>query len=792
MPKTTRRMEDAFQTRVLALVLAVATLGACVLAALNLQRESTFDVPSDGIWWVEAGGGGLRAERVPPASPGERAGIRKGDILQAVNERPTPRLAPYVRETYRSGTWSHATYNIARALNGSSPAHPSFAHLDVQVILEPADHSINQPLRLIALVYLSIGLYVLFRRWTAPKSTHFFIFCLVSFVLYTFKYTGQLDTFDWTIFWLSTLAGGLQPALFLHFAVTFSENPATDPARWRHRALVALLYLPGFLLVALQVAAQQVWSATEILRHRLDQIALGYLALYYVIAAVVFSTRYRRAQQPLQRQQLKWLTRGTLIAVIPFTALYVIPYLADWTVPVVVVKLSGLSLLLIPLTFSWAIVRYRLMDVDLIFKRGVTYTLATAAIVGFYFGVIGLTAEVLRSRLQSLGTWSLLAAIMVTGLLFDPLKRQIQARVDRVFDRKRFDYRETLVDFGRGLNSQTDLRALLDAIVERLPQTLLVTRVAVFLDAADDGTRATHPFQLAAAHGLTNLQPVDLPTLDMGFFDFDRFGAENHLFFENPHHAIALPEQQRHTVSRLDLNYFLPCRVANREGSGTRTVAVIGLGRTNDGDFLSSEDMEVLESLAGYIGIAIQNAKLYSRLEDKITEFERLKEFHENIVESINIGIFAVDLDDRIESWNAQMETMYATPRVDALRQPLSAIFPPDFLARLDTVRDDVDTHTLYKFPIALPSGETRTANIAIASPRHPRLRQDRPHHPGRRHHRPHPVGVAAHPGGEALLHRSVSRRGRPRGQHSPRRHLLLHANAHQAHARRRQGRPRP
>ncbi|RXH56090.1 ATP-binding protein [Granulicella sibirica] len=707
-------MKDAFQTRVLALVLAFATLGACVLAGLNLSSESTFLTPSDGIWWIEAHGG-LRAEQVPVGSPGERAGIRKGDILQAVDDRPTLRLAPYVRETVRLGVYSRASYSIARELNHTAATAPSYAKLDIQVILEPTDRSAYQPFRLMALVYLSIGLYVLFRRWTAPKSTHFFVFCLVSFVLYTFRYTGQFDALDWIIFWSSIVASGLQPALFLHFAVSFSDTPGAGRHYLRRRALAALLYLPGLFLVGLQIAAIQLWSATEILRHRLDQIAVGYLALYYVIAAVVFSLRYRRTQFPLQRQQLKWLTRGTLLAVIPFTILYVIPYLADWSVPALLVKVSGLSLVLIPLTFSWAIVRYRLMDVDLIFKRGVTYTLATAAIVGLYFGVVGITAEILRSRLQSLGTWGLLAAIITTGLLFDPLKRMIQARVDRLFDRKRFDYRETLVDFGRGLNSQTDLRALLDAIVERLPQTLLVTRVAVFLDANDDGTRRKHPFVLAASHGLHNLKPEDTERLDMGFFEFDHFGAANHLFLENPHQALSLPEPQRQSASRLDLNYYLPCRVANREGVGTRTVAVIGLGRTNDGDFLTSEDMELLESLAGYIGIAIQNAKLYSRLEDKISEFERLKEFHENIVESINIGIFAVDLGGHIGSWNTQMETMYGIRRSEALNQPLSAIFPDDFAARFDSLRDEVGTHTLYKFRVTLPSGEARIANIAIA-----------------------------------------------------------------------------
>ena len=64
----------------------------------------------------------------------------------------------------------------------------------------------NQGLRLIALIYLGIGLYVLFRRWTAPKSTHFYIFCLVSFVLYSFHSTGKHNAFDWTIFWGNVVA----------------------------------------------------------------------------------------------------------------------------------------------------------------------------------------------------------------------------------------------------------------------------------------------------------------------------------------------------------------------------------------------------------------------------------------------------------------------------------------------------------------------------------------------------------------------------------------------------------
>jgi PAS domain S-box-containing protein len=721
-------MKNEFQTRILAVVLAAATLAACVFAGLNLYYESNYTVPTDGVWWVEApaaGPAGLCARQVPVTSPGYSAGVRQGDILLSVDEHATPRVAALERQFFRVGALGTTNYSVLRAPVGSNSGPCTVPAgtkpFDIQVILAATDRTINLGYRTIGVFYLGIGLYVLFRRWTAPKSTHFYLFCLVSFVLYAFKFTGELDAFDQMIYWSEILATALQPALFLHFALTFSDSAPDPRRRWRRRFLASFLYVPGLALIALQVYAMRFWEATELLKVGLEKISLAYMAIYYLAAAAIFFGRSRHAENPLERQQLKWLTRGTFVAVIPFTLLSVIPFLLDRVVPLAFANLVPLSLVFVPLTFAWAIVRYRLMDVDLIFKRGVTYTLATAALVGLYFGIVAVTAEIVHTGLPSLKIWGLLAAIVASGLIFDPLKRAIQARVDRIFDQKRFDYRETLVDFGRSLNSQTDLRALVDSIVERLPQTLLVTRVAVFLasDADTDVRPAEHPrFELAASHGLTNLVNSDLRNLDVSFLDFDAPDAYTHVFLENPQQVIRLPEAERHTAARLDLNYYLPCRVANRNGPGTRTVAIIGLGRTNAGDFLSSEDMEVLESLAGYIGIAIQNAQLYRRLESKINEFERLKDFNQNIVESINIGIFAVDLEDRVESWNAQMEVLFAIPRADALRRPLAELVPQEFMERFAAIRHDPSvhgTHNLYKFRLALPTGETRTANIAIA-----------------------------------------------------------------------------
>ena len=679
--------------RIAAIVLAVLTLAAVVFASINYSHESHFQLPTDGVWWAESNGG-LIAQKVLPGGPGERAGIEAGDLLTAVNDHPVHRIASLQRQIFSTGIYSKAVYTVTR----------SGVRLEITVILVPRDPgTINYGLRLIALFYLLIGLYILFRRWTAPRSVHFYIFCLSSFVLYAFIFTGKLNLFDWIIFWGNIVAGAAQPALFLHFALTFPEPNRT----LGRRRLAWLLYLPGIALIGLFVAAIRFWSATELLLHRLNQVALGYMTVYYIAAALVFVINYRRADNPLTRQQLKWLSRGTLLAVVPFTLLYAIPYLVSGPASASLLSQAGvLCLVFLPLTFSYAIVRYRLMDVDLIFKRGVTYTLATGALVAFYFGVVAFAGEVVHTKLPSAGGWGLAAAIIVAALVFDPMKRAIQDRVDRIFDRKRLDSRATLVEFARSLNTQTDLSALLEALVDRLPRILQVARVGVFLD---DETGHLQHYRLAASHGIPAMVQSLAENLDTAFLRFDGLEDGSHIFLESTQNAPHLPDGQQRAIQLLDLNYYLPCRVQQR------TIAVLGLGRTTNGDFLSSEDVELLETLASYIGIAIQNARLYARLEEKIAEYEQLKEFNENIVESINIGILAVDLADRIDSWNAQMESMYAVERSEALGGPLANLFPPDFMVEYERVKNDTGVHNLYKFQLATRTGEIRTANITIA-----------------------------------------------------------------------------
>ena len=743
------------------LALALVTAGLFALACLNLSQESHFQQPDDGVWWREVPGG-LQAEKVLPDMPGQRAGIRADDLLTGAQVMPdTP--AQRSDRNDRSDLETQDLLNGVNALSSGSPPHKGIPPKDltpiannttivhladlehvlydtgiygkasyaitrggialdtpVVVIPEPMDRSLPLGLRVIGIIYLAIGIYVLFRRWTAPRATHFYLFCLASFALYALKYTGKLDALDWSVFWCNVLAESLQPALFLHFALSFPEERLKNI---RRRVLLPFVYAPGAVLLGLWIWAIETRQATGLLLHKLNQTATGYDAVYYIFAATLFVRSYSLSNTPLQRQQLKWLTRGALLAIVPFTLFYAIPFLFDRTIPGLIPgKLSdaaALCLVFLPLTFSWAIVRYRLMDTDLIFKRGVAYTLATGLILGASYGAIAVIAVLAHNGMPAaVREWGLGFTIVLLAAVFDPLKKRIQGWVDRAFDRHRYDYRQALVDFGRGLNSETNLSALLDSIVERLPRALLVARVAVFLaddsvDTSSHESRKPGALRLAASHGLPAETRTAHHRLALGFLDFDQATPHSHIFLENAQASLHLPLDQQRTAALLDLNYYLPCRV--QDGSATRTIAVIGLGRTIGGDFLSSEDVELLESLASYIGIALQNASLYARLQEKITEFERLKEFNENIVESINVGILAVDLDDRVESWNAQMEAMYALSRAEALGQALSSVFPREFVEALEGFRNEPGVHHLYKFRLTTRAGELRTANIAIA-----------------------------------------------------------------------------
>src|ERR1700729_685877 len=225
-------------------ILTVLTIAAAIAAALNYQQIHRFRLPDDGVTWVDRsvpnGQNLVRALRVLPNGPGDRAGIRADDTLESIQGAPIRSTSDVPQRLAYVGAWAKAAYVVRR----TSRATGVSVDVPVSVIVGEAVRGFAISWQyLVGVFYLAIGLFVYFRRGSAYKARHFYIFCLTSFIFSCFHYTGKLNVFDQVIYWGNLIAGWLAPALFLHFCLTFPESRA-----WYRSWVAPLLYVPGAIL----------------------------------------------------------------------------------------------------------------------------------------------------------------------------------------------------------------------------------------------------------------------------------------------------------------------------------------------------------------------------------------------------------------------------------------------------------------------------------------------------------------------------------------------------------------
>ena len=235
---------DHLKLRLGAIFLALATVAAVSFAIINLQQRMLFDVPDDGVSWVDSPSG-IQAFAVAENSPAARAGIKAGDILLAVDGLAVHRALDVTKRLWSVGVWGQLRYELERT--GES--------FQASLIVEPAPKpvTIENYLRAVGLLYLFIGLFIFARRWNAPRAVHFYVFCLVSFILYEFRYTGKLNLFDWEIYWAQAVATLLAPALLVHFALVFPERSIAR--RLGHRLTILGTYVAPAILLLVHVQA---------------------------------------------------------------------------------------------------------------------------------------------------------------------------------------------------------------------------------------------------------------------------------------------------------------------------------------------------------------------------------------------------------------------------------------------------------------------------------------------------------------------------------------------------------
>jgi two-component system, NtrC family, sensor kinase len=646
----------------LALLLSVLSIYA---GLLNVRDRRDWKVPSDGIAWTQAATGVTVRSIVEEGAEGPQAGIAPGDLLVSVNGIPVSDLDEYTELVEAIGLampgGSGATYTVQKAETGERATYPVW--IELRSVFGPIDWL----LMMVAFAYLGIGLFIFLRHGRSSGAFHFYLICLVAFVLFLFRHSGRADLFDIGMYWASATALLLLPSLFLHFCLTF---PAPVQRLKQRPALKLVPYLSfAFLFVVHAAWFTGLLTPWGIARNEgyallLDRIQILHFAGLFFLGAAILTYAHRRASSFEERQQLKWISQGTLLGLTPFTLFYLIPYLFHLPTRFLM-ESSILGLILIPLSFAYAITRYRLMDVDLIFKKGVTYVAASSTVLALYVGIIVLISRAVEgfSAESSLFLFGLTALLI--AVLFAPLRSRIQEALDRRFYKDQYDHRKSFSEFSKQLGSEVNLPRLTERICDRLEKGLNVSQVAIFL--RDEHRPRLFHLLSQGDNGDTGELTLEVP--EALFSDFDR--RLNPLFLAPPDGAIL---ELRERLSERRLSYVQPLRVRGR------VIGFLALGERYGSGPLSSEDLELVASLSTYAAIALDNALLYHSLERKAGELAQLKAYSESVVESISVGVVAVTPEGEITVWNQRMQEIYGLSSNQVLGRSIESVLPRDLV----------------------------------------------------------------------------------------------------------------
>jgi PAS domain S-box-containing protein len=726
-------------------VLAISGLFV-VIGVLNLRdRLNAPAIADDGVEWVNTEKG-LQARSISAASP-LRFAIRKGDYLRAVffvgkaedasrgttgqrslDYEEIQNVEALTRYLERQGVGNSARYAILHrdvVLKNIYGLEKPLYDVDFKVIPRDQNFSRWVYLAFIGLVYLAIGLFVLLKQHQAALTYHFFAWSLVSFSVYFFSSTREFTRFDGLVSFLDMASYALAAPLFVHLCAKFVSSRGLRP---KTRAIIGGLYLPAVVLVVLEVLYHYrpqllIGGPSVQLRDWLDKAELiQFWLFYFLLGNAVLLRAFYRGDKALLKQQLRWIIRALGLSGALFTALYFVPFVAGIEITRVMEILAYVPLILIPLSFGYSIVRYRLMDVDVIMRRSFVHAMATVAVGAIYMAVLLGVGDLVKFiwATADLNSWKTRAVVvvgmLVVAMLFAPIKNRLQVWADRWFYGERYTLRTGLQDFGRTLSQTTALPQLLDSLVRRLSDMLSVRKVVIFIE---DGS-APSGFRLSRSAGIDGevslpqeiKQIIRVRSIGRGFItadDLPREAGSEASFRSLPPLEIDYQGRRRDEVY-----YYVPCVVRDR------MVAIIGVGRPSTGALLTSEDTDLLRALSGYVAVAIDNSLLYRSEMEKAEELVRLKEFSENIIESVNVGILSVDFDGLISTWNSALEEIFGISRDRAVGRSVEDVLDRDLIDTIQNVTGEEawalqDTRHIYKYNASTEDGRPLTINMSLA-----------------------------------------------------------------------------
>jgi len=545
-------------------MVAFTILGLCVLTISITFFALSAGTPHMGIelsmnnydWIVKI---------IDPTGLASERGIKENDKPIEINGEPAQLfLEKYEKEGFVFGRLIRELtviddhgYLKSVALKDNSPSSKFLARLGASFV--------------VCLIFWITGFYAFFKRRKNDAALLSYLFALSFGLILSANMASEIAIPAAP--WLEVAASLVGPWLLLHFFLVLPEERA-----WlRNNPLIYLIYLPSaitlvlFPLVGYANDQPMLWFRT----FRMFEYGTGFVA-----AAGVVVFNYFRATSPRTQQQMKIVLISCIAAFIPFLFLGLLPA-ATLAGPIIPSEYSILLIVFIPIGLVYAVVTEKLMDIDVIIRRGVVYGLIMA-VMSAILGAGIFTVLAFRNSIGA--TQEILIALALGGIttaLFGPTKNSIESLIDKIFYKDRYDYRKITQSLSTSLNSVKDLNSVSRLIVGTAVNTLNLAGGCLFVKAQSGS------YEAGAAQG--------------SFVDASRQRKLLNLISQRSR-LIEFPNTASKEIS--DLAFLIPIIAAEKE------VGILCLSQKATRQNFSSNDIFLIQGIVSVAAIALQGAML--------------------------------------------------------------------------------------------------------------------------------------------------------------------------------------
>lgn len=480
--------------RQLALIVAPAAV-AFLLAALSVA-DMFLPRPYDGVILEADVPGSTVVREVVPGSGAHDAGIRQGDVIVGI-DRTILTSAGHAQSLLNRHTIGESVPYMFRSGG-------SIKEREVELGRRRIGDTSYLYAAILGFLFFGVGIFVVARQPRMPAARVFSVMCSLFLLFLVCRLRpASYSWVDSFVLTTGTIALLFLPAAFLHFFLIFPRpvwewrrDPIADTIGWIARIsprLIPIYVVPPLVYAA--TLAVSWWSSSPMALISGAPMANWWVMVGYMVlglGALGLSARYLPDSQ--QRRGAGLVFAGTLFGVVPFILLAVaFPSFLDTER---FIFYGVVPLILVPITFAYAIIRFQLLDIRVILRKSLLYTLTTALVTAVYaLGIASFNRIFHGSTLADSPFFPVVFALAIV-LLFEPLRHRLQGPVDRFFFAERHRLQRAMVEMGEALTNEVDIGPVVTQLVQRLPTLLGLHFAALYLPEGRSLRRVAGPTRL--------------------------------------------------------------------------------------------------------------------------------------------------------------------------------------------------------------------------------------------------------------------------------------------------------